>query len=128
MKRRTTWLVVLCGLCLALAGCQRLHSEKSWDLNGGDSQCLEVDAPRGEQKVEVQVEASAPVPVYVVLENEVRDFQNKSGMFDRTKALTAKERVTNETIQATVPAGSKFGVIVGPASKATKVKIVVDGR
>src|SRR4051812_31263102 len=71
MRLRLTWLACVAGMVLVLAGCQRLHHEKSWDLKPGDVNYLEVvDAPRSDQKVDVQVTATAPVDVYVVKEEQ----------------------------------------------------------
>jgi hypothetical protein len=123
-----TWLACVVGLAVVLTGCQRLHQEKTWDMKPGDSIYVEVvDAPRNDQKVDVQVAATEAVDVYVVKEEQLREFDKKQGEFDRSKALKVGKGIKAETIQATVPAGTKFGVVV-ISPKTSNVKVTIDGR
>ncbi len=128
MRLRLTWLACVGGLVLVLAGCQRLHVEKPLDLNPGDLKYIEVDAPRGDQKVEIQVTATEPVDVFVVKEDQLREFDKKNGDFDKSKAITVKKGVKSETFQVTAEAGKKFGVILKALSKSSAVKVTIDGR
>ena len=128
MSWRATWLMCMGGVFLLLAGCQRLHHEKSWTLDRDERRYVEMDAPKSEQKVAVQVTATEKVSVYIVLENELRDFDKKNGTFDTNKALKSQKEVKSETFEVTVPAGKKFGVVVAAEGKKTDVKVVVDGK
>src|SRR5438045_3739725 len=108
MNWRTIWLVCLGGLLLA--GCHRVHDEKSFKVIPGDVKVFEVPASTGEQKVEVQVTATTPVHVYIVPDQERQDAETKP-TFDKSKAVEAKQNVTNDTLKATVPANKKYGVV-----------------
>src|SRR5947209_6421402 len=109
MLWRTSWLLCCCGLVLALAGCQRLHHEKTFNMKSQETKSFGVDAPKGEQKVEVTVTASNPVAVFVVLESELSKAE-VGGPWDRKKALASKTDAKSETLQATIPAGQAYGV------------------
>jgi len=89
---------------------------------------LSYPASSGEQRVEVQITATAPVNVYVLTEKELEKAENNKP-FDRKNALASKEGATNETIQATgaVPT-RKSCVVVESAGKKSEVKLTIDGR
>jgi hypothetical protein len=121
-----TWLACAIGLALVLTGCQRLNVEKEWKMQSGDTKMVIVDAPRGEQKVDVKVTASEPVDVYVLKQEQVKEFNDKQ-TFERGKAITVRKDVKSETISTTVPGGAEFGVAV-VARKAANVKVNIEGR
>lgn len=123
----------ICGLGLALLvviGCgQRLNVEKTIKLDVGDVNEISVDAPSGEQKVSVEVSSSASeINVYVVLEENLAHVKANVQSPDPAKVLAGKAKIKEETLEATIPAGKKYAVVIGAARKPTEVKLKVVGK
>lgn len=118
-------------LFLALPGCgQKLDYESTLELNAGEVQSLAVDAPRREQKVSVTVTSSAsPIDVYVVLEKDKE--AAKQALLDGkqpAESLARKVKTQDATLEATIPANTKFTILLGGASKSSQAKVKVTGR
>src|SRR5437879_2075693 len=65
-------------LVVGVLGCQRLSHEKTYSVDPGEIQAVSIDAPKAEQKVTVEVNASpGPVDVYVVLEDNLPAIKKK---------------------------------------------------
>lgn len=123
-------LGLLAPALLLTAGCQRLNFEHAVKLEPGDVRGFPVDAPRGEQKVAVEVRAAdAPVDVYVVLAEDENDPLNRllSGRAPEN-VLASKKQVKETTLEATVPAKKKFSVLLANAPKTTSVALKIAGR
>jgi len=127
---------LLCGMSfalLALAGCgQRLNVEKTLSVAAGGVNELTVTGPTSEQKVSVEISSSASaIDAYVVLEQnreQVKSDLLKSKTPDSGKVLAGKSGVKDHTLEATVPAGKEFAVVIGGATNTTEVKLKVVGR
>lgn len=119
--------LVLAGL-LFVAGCQaKLNVEKSFAMQPGESQFLLVDAPVGEQKINVAVNSGGvPVNVYVVPgatgEQATKAIQEKKGV------LASKTAAADPAVDATIPAKQAFVVAVETPDKPANVKIKVTSR
>lgn len=125
--RRSLLTLVL----LVLAGCgQRLDYETTVDLDEGQVQSLSIDAPKREQKASVTATSStAPINVYVVLDKNKE--AAKQALLDRrqpAEALARQVKTQDATLEATIPANTRFAVLLGGASKHTQVKVKITGR
>ncbi len=116
---------------LLLAGCgQKLNYESTLQLEVGDVQAIAIDPPVKEQKVTVTVTSTAsPVDVYLVFAKDKES--GKRALLDRkppAEPLAAKAKTTDAVLEATIPAGSGFVVLLGLANKSTSVKLKVSGQ
>jgi hypothetical protein len=121
----------LTSIFVALAGCgQKLDYETAVQLEAGDVQLLAIDPPKREQKVTVTVTSSgSPISVYVILGKDKE--AAKQALLDSKKptgALASNVKTQEATLEATIPANTGFGVLLGGASKSSQVKVKVTGR
>ena len=128
---RTLRCCLLAVFFLALPGCgQKLDYETTVQLEAGDVQLLSIDPPKQEQKVTVTVSSSgSPISVYVVSGKDKE--AAKQALLDLKKpagALASNAKTQEATLEATVPANTGFGVLLGGASKSSQVKVKVTGR
>src|SRR5439155_7620814 len=56
---------------VALAGCSKVHEQRSFTLEAFSRNTLSISAPLSEQKVKVVVTSDEPVDVWVLLDKEV---------------------------------------------------------
>jgi hypothetical protein len=131
MSRRSFVLacLLLTGL-LTLTGCpQSVNVEKTVTLEPGDiKQPAIIDAPRSQQKIRVDVNSGEPIDVDVALESEAADIVKNLGAGKRpeaAKVLASKQGVKTEAVEATIPAGKSYTVILSGAKKKTEVKVKV---
>jgi hypothetical protein len=110
---------------LALGGCQRLSIEQKVSLSGVEPKQLDIDAPRYEQTVTVEVDSpGTPVLAYVVkTEDAEAAFRALVKEKEPENALAAtKEKSEKVSITATVPAKTAYSVLlraVGGGGEAT---------
>jgi hypothetical protein len=124
-------LSLLAFLFLALPGCgQRLNYETTVDLPEGEVQSLMIDAPKREQKVSVTVSsAGSPIDVYVVLDKDKE--AGKQALLDHKKpagSLASKTKTQDATLEVAIPANTGFAILLGGASKNSRVTVKVTGR
>src|SRR5262245_49546873 len=126
MRRLCSWLV-LAGVIL-VAGCQaKLNVEKSFAMQSGDTQFLLIDAPVGEQKINVAVSSGGvPVNLYVVPGSTGE--QAASAIKDKKGVLASKAGAADPAVDATIPAKQAFVVAVETPEKPANVKIKVTSR
>ena len=126
MPRRL--ILVLCFVGLA-AGCQKVNLDKTVSLVAGDVQApIIVDAPRGQQKIQVSIASAEPIDIDIVLEENRPGLQETllSGKRPAAgKAVASKEKVKSDTLSATIPAGKGYAVVLSGAKKTTEVKVTV---
>jgi hypothetical protein len=124
MKARLIPLVAI----LAVAGCSKIHEEKSFTLEAGGSHSLDISAPLSEQKVKVALTSDEPVNIYVLLSKSVEgktDFDPDS----MKEGVLAKEKnIKSATLTATVPAKEKYLIYVDGATKKANVSVKVDSQ
>lgn len=134
----TRTLTVLCatGILMSMSsGCgQRLNLEKTITVEpGGVRAPFIVDAPKSEQKVTVEVSsAEVPVTVQVVTVKDRAKFEkamedNNLGP-DTMTVLSKKEKIKEDTVEAPIPAGQEFAVLVFGGSKSATVKVKLTAR
>lgn len=118
------------------AGCSvrdTFVQEKNWTLEPTQVQALTVNAPSGNQKVTVKLTSDVPVNVYVAASKDLPgDIDKISDLFlsgKKPTTLAAEEKVTDKTLEASVPAKTEFQVIVyNTGTKAASVKLKVEGK
>ena len=111
-----------------VSGCG-LNHERTIQLDEGDVREVIIDGPSRDQNVTVSVNAGEPIDVYVVLEAELDKTRNV--LMDQkapTGPLAGKKAIQNESLEATIPAKSKFAVLLSGARKRTDVKLKITGR
>jgi hypothetical protein len=116
---------------LGSSGCQRLNHEATVQVEPTGVQSTIISAPRSDQKVAVDVSSpGAPVNVYVVLEKDEEAARDALGRQQKpANVLAGKEKVEQDTLETTIPAGKGFAVLLGSASnKTAQVKLKVTGR
>lgn len=127
MKRFLSGLL----LGLLLLGCQRVNTERTWPMEHGEIKSLTVDAPRGEQKVLVAVNAGgAPVDVYLVLEADA-DAARDALLAERKppKVIASQEKVQDVLLDGTIPAGKGYQVLIrNNGGRNSDVKVKVTGK
>ena len=115
---------------VALAGCSKLHVEKSYTLDPGTVQHLEVTPPTSEQKLKVSVTSDEPITLTVILVKDVPAAKGGAEDIDPdtlTKAAVAqKKEAKDATLDVTIPAKEKYRVYVSGVKKMAKVTIKID--
>jgi len=127
MKTRLIPLAVV----LAMAGCSKIHEERTFTVDALSGHSLSITAPVSEQKVKVTLTSDQPVSVWVVLEKEAP--QGDKSRFDPDtlkSGVLAKEKNTKEaTLTATIPAKEAYLIYVSnPSPKDASVTVKVDSQ
>jgi hypothetical protein len=114
---------------MTLAGCAKLHEQKAFTLDIGESRSIQISAPVSEQKVKVTLASDQPVNIWIVLEKDIpgaaTDFDPttlKSGVIASSKA--AKDA----SLDAPIPAKEAYRVFVNGAAKKASVTVTIDGK
>jgi hypothetical protein len=126
-------LLVLLPLLWA-AGCRGgITHEKAYTLEPTSAQATTIDPPSRDQKVTVKVTSDVPVSVYVAASKDLPGDINKINETllagKKLTALAAEEKMTDKTLEASVPAKTEFQVVVyNPGLKSANVKVKVEGK
>ncbi len=115
---------------LGLAGCQPIKVEKTISIFGGGVEALIFDAPRYQQKLNVQVNSpGAPVSVYLVLESDMDQARQE---MERGKtppsSLAGKGGAEEITLEATVPSGKAYALLIRADKMKAEAKVKLTGR
>jgi hypothetical protein len=127
MKLRLVPVLVV----VVLAGCSKVHEQRSFTLKPYGGNTLSITAPVSEQKVTVGVTSDQPINVWVLLEKNVP--QGDKGDLDpekMTEGVLAKELSTKAAnLEVTVPAKEAFQIyVVNPSTKSAEVTVKVDSH
>jgi hypothetical protein len=103
--------------------------EKTYDVNTGDVQVVEVVGPRHPQKVLVKVTAEHPVGAWLVRGKDAVSARQALDRGETPKApLAGKEKGAKIVLEAMVPAGVSYTVLVkGNATRKVKVRVRIVG-
>jgi hypothetical protein len=113
----------------ALAGCSKIHEERSFALEPGDTHGFTVTAPLSDQKVKVEVTSEQPLNVWVILEKDIPQGKTEFDPELLQSGVLAKEKATKQaTLTATIPAKEKFRVYFDAAVKKTNVTVKIDSQ
>jgi hypothetical protein len=133
VSRMRRLLLSLVGLCVLLsAGCQSLSYETTITIEKGSPyQETEFKGPKSEQKVTATISSDEPVSLYLVLMDNKDEAVNALLQKRKpTKPLAAKEETKEATLEATIPAGKPFAILIRPveSKKDIEVKLDVKGK
>jgi hypothetical protein len=125
-------LALCLGLTMLMPGCGTrpagLNVEKDVEVEGLSNNSITVGPVKSEQRISVLVRTSAvPIDVYVVLE---KDRQAAMDALAEGKAVSSplakKEKVTEAALDARIPAGNEFAVLLSnPGNKTAKVALKI---
>jgi hypothetical protein len=127
-------MVTAVGLLAALlvSGCQRSIYDGTVQLNRLEVKDLTVDAPAREQKVAVEFSSpGVPIDICVALTKDQQAVKQKlmAGLpGTNTPALAAKQQAESGTLEATIPAGQEYVVMLSGAGKKAEVKVKINGK
>ena len=125
------WKAAAVGLLLPVLGCgSKVSVEKTRDLQASQTWTLEVEAPKKDQRVRVDVTArSGPVHAVVLLAKDLesieKDLDKAGGKLPAT-ALGGELDKQSATIEVNIPAGEKFAVFVQSLQKDTSVTVKIN--
>lgn len=118
-------------MVLLLTGCpkSKIHQERTFSVDAGDSYQLQIDAPTGNQKIAVSVSSKeSTVNVYIVLDDQITG--NKDDVdpakLPATAILGSEKSVKDAVVSASIPAKKAYRIIVTGATKKTNVTVKVD--
>src|SRR5271157_5909354 len=117
MERKLLGCLLALGL-LGGSGCQRLNDERTVTFDDNNISSITYDGPIWmSEKVSVHVSSpGAPVTVYLVLEKDYAATEAAVRNEEKGKPPTAfldkKENIEDGSVEGTVPAKSKFAIIV----------------
>jgi hypothetical protein len=117
---------------LALAGCSKIHEQRSFVVAPQGGNTLSISAPVSEQKVTIAVSSDQPVNVWVLLEKDVppgdrNDFDPNTHM--KSGILAEAKNAKDTSLQATIPAKEKFQVYVNnTGGKTANVTVKIDSK
>lgn len=135
MRLRPHSLLVL--LLLLMAGClmrSGFSQESTVTLAATEVKSQIVDAPGMDQKVTVKFTSDTAIDVYVVASKDLPpDIDKLAETLQAGKkpasALASAEKVTDHTLQTTVPAKTEFQVVLyNPSAKSATVKLKIEGK
>jgi len=125
MKLRLIPVLAVC----ALAGCSKIHEQRSFTIESGGGYTLSITAPLSEQKVKVDVTSDEPVNVWVILEKDVPTGKDDFDPETLKSGVLGKEKATKQaTLTVTVPAKEKFRVYFDGVTKKANVTAKIDSQ
>ena len=118
------------GLVMFLAGCQsRLNVERSYRLESGTIQTIDLDPPKYDQKVTVNITTDGAVRAYVYLKKDAEAVDKDLSLKPKTdKALGEWTGDKSGTIEVTVPAHQIGIVRIETAAKVANVTVKAVGK
>jgi hypothetical protein len=133
MRRLANVILGLAVLAGAATGCSKFTYEKAYLLEVGNIKMINIDAPTKEQIVKVKAtsENNIPFSAYLVLENHAGEVEKDLANYkkpDKTSVLDSKEKITEATLEAKVPAKSAYAVILAGSTKDTTVHVKIEGN
>jgi hypothetical protein len=121
-------LIPVLAVC-AVAGCSKIHEQRSFTIESGGAYSLHITAPLSEQKVKVEVTSDEPVNVWVILEKDVPSGKDDFDPETLKSGVLGKEKATKQaTLTVTVPAKEKFRVQFDGVAKKTTVTAKIDSQ
>ena len=125
MKLRWLALIVL----IPLAGCSKIHEQRSFTIDAGGSHSLQITAPLSEQKLAVVLTSDQPVNIWVILDKSIPEGKDDFDPETLKDGVVAKEKgKTEATLSATIPAKEKFRIYVDGVKKKASVTVKIDSQ
>lgn len=125
------YAVPVCLIVAALAGgCQsRLKFDQTSTVEMGEVKYYEVDSPKYEQKIAIDISSDQEISVYVVGgKDKDAVFNDLNASKEPKNVLASKHGVKSGALEATVPAKEKFFVFLANAKKKCSVTIKLVGK
>jgi hypothetical protein len=114
---------------ILLAGCSKIHEQRTFTVDPGGLHSLQISAPLSEQTVQVAVTSDQPVNVWVVLEKNIPQGKDDYDPETITEGVLAKEKnIKDATLTAKIPGKEKYRVLVGSAAKTANVTVKIDSQ
>lgn len=114
---------------ILVAGCSKLHEQRSFEVASGGSHSLKISAPISEQTLAIVVTSDEPINVWVLLEKNLPEGSDDLEPDGLKEGVVAKEKNTKSvTLTATIPAKQAFRVYVNGVSKKAAVTVKVDSQ
>jgi hypothetical protein len=127
MSRRILPLLAIC----LVAGCSKIHEQRSFDLKPMGGYSLHISAPVSEQKVKITVSSDQPIEVWVLLEKDIPESKKDDPEPEKMTAgvLASEKKVKDSALTATVPGKEAYCVFVqNPGNKTATVTVKVDSQ
>lgn len=114
---------------VALAGCSKVHVERTFSVDSGSSHSLQISAPLSDQKLKVVMTSDQPVNLYVILDKNLPKDKDEFDPESLKEGVLGKEKAKKDaTLSVTVPAKEKYTVFVNGASKKANVTVKIDSE
>jgi hypothetical protein len=123
IRRLAIFAVVL------VAGCSKIHEQRSFTVDPNGSHSLQISAPLSQQTVKVALTSDEPVSVWVILEKNVPAGKEDFDPETLQEGVLAKEKNAKEaTLTATIPGKEAYRVYVTGAAKKANVTVKIDSQ
>jgi hypothetical protein len=113
-------------------GCPRYTTQLTYTIGAGEVQRINISKPDHAQKINVAVSSpGSPVSVYVILEEHAEAAQRALLMNqepDLGTVLAHAVKVRDARLEATIPKGQNYVVLIGGAAKAADVQLKITGH
>src|SRR3954465_15435364 len=120
MKLRAIPLLAI----FALAGCSKLHDQRTFTLGIGESNSIKISPPVSEQKLKITLASDQPVNIWVVLEKDVPGGAND---FDptamKTGVLASSKNAKDASLDATIPAKEAYRIFVNGVNQKASITV-----
>lgn len=114
---------------LLLAGCSKVHEQRSFEIEPGGTHRVEVSAPLSEQKVQIAVTSDQPINVWVLLDKNIPEGKEDFDPESMKEGVVAKEKNTKSaTLTATIPAKQAYRVFINGVTKKASVTVKIDSQ
>jgi hypothetical protein len=122
--RRIAFLAVV-----LVAGCSKIHDQRSFTVDMNGSHNLQISAPLSQQTVKIVLTSDEPVNIWVILEKNVPGGKDEFDPETIKDGILAKEKDTKEaTLTATIPGKEAYRIYVDGAKKKANVTVKIDSQ
>ncbi|MBO0697381.1 MAG: hypothetical protein J2P46_03215 [Zavarzinella sp.] len=121
-------LIPLLAVC-ALAGCSKIHEQRSYSIEPGASQTLKITAPLSETRYKVAMTSDQPISIWVLLEKAVPGGKDEIEPETLKEGVLGKELNTKDaTLTVVVPGKEAFRIQLAGANKTANVTVKIDSQ
>jgi hypothetical protein len=114
---------------ILVAGCSKIHEQRSFTVDPGGSHSLQISAPLSQQTVKVALTSDEPVNIWVILEKNVPTGKDEFDPETIKEGVLAKEKNVKEaTLTATIPGKEAYRVYIDGVKKKANVTVKIDSQ
>jgi len=118
------FLAVVC-----LAGCSKLHEERTFAVDAGWSKTIMISPPASSQKLKIAMTSDEPVNVWVVLKKDVPGAKEDIDPATiKSSVLASAEKTKSATLDVTIPAKEEFWIVVNGSGKRATGSVKIDSQ